>query len=346
MAATPYLLSELVPTSGLLADYPLEEITSGTTVEQVTDYSGNGRHLLANNDTPTSPATQTITLDSINGRAAINHSGDAPLTSSGAMNAKHILMLAKYDLAANFGGTYRGLISDNNAISVLVGSNAASSTKFVDFGWGANYTYRKNRTAYAEAAQEAPFSNFEVVEAILTTGFSLTSLQVGQQTNQTARRWRGRWGDLKLYSSVLSGNELRRIRLYYDLRYYLWLIAGTTLEFPDPTLTGIPWNHVKKFPVDWDGVTDTWEYEDGGRDFNERTDTPLTEWEVTFTGLSRAQLDIFDEFNKAVRRSRTFSFIDNYGVTHTGVRIRSYESGHDGNVSWINNCTFRLVKYP
>lgn len=328
-----------------MADYPLDEVTTAT-VEQVTDYSGNSRTLVANNDVPVSPAAQTVTLNSINGRPAINHSGDAPLTCSGSMNAKHIFMLAKYDLAANFGGTYRGLIGDNNAVSVLVGSNAASSTKFVDFGWGGSYTYRKSQVAYAEASQEAPFSNFELLEAILTSGFSLTNLQVGQQTNNTGRRWRGRWADLKLYSAVLSGNDLRKIRLYYDLRYLLWLTAGTTLEFPDPTLTGIKWRRFKELPLNWDDMTDTYEFEDGGRTFNDRTDTPPIEWEIGFQGLTRAQLDIFDEFNRAARRSRSFSLVDKWGETHTGVRIKSYNSDHDDYRSWRHECFFRLCKYP
>lgn len=343
---TAYFLSELVPTSGLMADYPLDEIVTAGHVPSVIDYSGNGRTLIASNDIVLDPPEQTIELNSINGHPSINHTGDAPLDCSGAFNAKHVFILAKYDLAANFGGSYRGLISDNNAITVLVGDNAASSTTFTNIGFGGNYAYKKSQTAFAEANQQAPFTNFELLETILTSGFSLQSLRVGQQTTNTARRWRGRWADLKLYSSVLSGNDLRKLRLYYDLKFQLWLTAITTLEFPDPTLTGINWRRFKRAPLDWDSVSDSFEFEDGGRTFNERTDTPPIEWEVGFEGLTRAQLDIFDEFNRAARRSRSFSFVDKFGDTHTGVRIGSYSSDHDDYKSWRHNCSFRLIKYP
>lgn len=344
---TPYDLSELVPTSGLLADYPLDEITSDDPVATVTDYSGNSRTLSANNDVPVIPAEQTVELDVLNGRPAISHSGDAPLKATGGMNAKHIFMVAKYDLAANFGGTYRGLISDDTSITALVGDNGASSTKFTNLGFGGSYTYTKSQTAYAESNQQAPFSNFELLEITHSTGFSLANLQIGQQTNNTGRRWRGRWTDLKLYSAILTGTNLRKLRLYYDLKFQLFLTSGTTLEFPYPDLTGIYYEHFNDKPQDWPEITDSYTYEDGGRTFNRRSDSTTREWDLRFMrGLSKAQTDIFDAFWDAVGIDRTFSFTDKYGTEWENVRVKNYSRAHEGHRSWDRQAAFTLVKYP
>lgn len=340
MTATPYYLSELVPQSGLLADYPLEDIVTADDVENVQDYSGNNRYL-------SSGTTQPVQLSALNGRPAINHLNGTPLkSSSGAFSAtKQIYMVVKYDLAANFGSAYRGLVGDDTSISVLVGDQP-NLTKFFNFGFSGSFAYNKSHVAYLQSNQQAPFSNFELIELSNSNAFSFANLQVGQQTNNTGRRWRGRWTDFKLYSSVKNGTtDGRKLRLYYDLKFYLWRTAGTTLEFPDPTLTDIKWMHYKEFVPDWAGVTDTVEYADGGRDFNERTDTPPIEWDIVFDGLSKEKLQIFDAFANAVGISRTFSLVDKQGVTRTNVRVKSYESSHDAHKSWNNTATFRLCQY-
>ncbi len=339
-----YYLSELVPTSGLLVDYPLADVTAAGLIATVTDYSGNSRTLSATAAAPDRPAYE---LDSLNGHPSIEFAGEAPLLYNSTFGLpKHIFMVAKYDLAANFGGTYRGLLSDTGSVTVLVGDNAASSTKFTNLAIGGDFSYKKSQTSHAESAQEAPFTNFELLELSFSTGFSLTTLQLGQQLGLTGRRWYGRIPDLKMYSAVLTGADLRKLRLYYDLKFHLFALNSTTLYFPDPTTTGIKWARYKKIAKDWTAVTVDHTYDDEGKSFNTSTNTPPTFWEIGFTGMTSAQIDIFDAFNDAARRDRTFSLIDKAGVTQTGVRIVNYERDHDAHKSWSHNCQFTLAKFP
>lgn len=342
-----YFLSELIPTTGLVASYPCVDVTTATRIATIADYSGNGRDLAATGTATSGSSGSPIgELSTLNGYPTVLHAGEKPLLYAPTPVVKELYILTKYDGAANFGATYRGLVSGETSSGLdLVGDGSGTSTKFFDYT-PLVYNYYKSHTSYATSNAQAPFSNFELVELSYASDMNWDGIQVGQHKTDTARRWLGRWADLHVYSSQLSTNERRRIRLYYDLKYLLWRTNSTTLEFPDPTLTGIYWNHFKARPLEWDEVTDTFEYEDAGRDFNERTDTPPQRWDITFTGLSYGQMEIFDTFNKVARRSRTFSLVDKWGVTQTGVRIESYSSSHRDHKSWANEVTFSLVKYP
>lgn len=344
MAATAYYLSELVPTSGLLADYSLADVTAAGDVTAVTDFTGNG-YLLGD----TIGSNPNYELDRLNGYPAIEFSAEAPLLWAGAVGPKHVFIVAKYDLAANFGGTFRGLLSSPAGENVLVGSDGASSTKFYNNAFGGDFAYVKSGVSYAEAAQEAPFTNFELIEASRSAAFTLDGIQLGQQAAFTGRRWYGGVAEMKLYSSVLSAAVVRQIRLYYDLKFHLFALNGSTLYFPDPTTistTGLRWSRFDDEPRRWEDVTISHEYDDGGHSFNTSTNDPPRTWEIGFSGLTKAQGDIFDAFNDAARRDRTFSLIDKYGVTNTGLRIQSYNRTHDAHKSWTKEVLFKLVKYP
>lgn len=333
-----YYLSELVPTSGLIADYPLAEVTAAGDALELLDYSGNGRDLQTAN-----PRDQ-FELDVLNGHPGILMGTNNSLNYAGSVNVKDLFVVCKYTLAANFGGSYRGLVTGDTSGILLRGDSGASSTKFYNNATGTS-TYRKSGTTYAAASQEAPFTNFELVQYTDSAGVALDGIYYGTDA-VSSEHWRGYGLDLKLYSEVKTETERRRLNLYYDLKYELFQLNSTTLYFPDPTTTDIGWARFKAKPTDWDSVTISHEYEDGGRSFNEITDTPTITWEIGFNGLSYAQLQIFEAFNKAARRSRPFSLIDKYGDTQTGVRIMSYESDHDAHKSWSNSCSFVLAKYP
>lgn len=343
MPATSYYLSNLVPTTSLIADYSLADVTAAGNVTVVTDFTGNSYSL---GDTVGS--NPNYELDRLNGYPAIEFSGEAPLLWAGAVQPKHVFIVALYDLAANFGGTYRGLLSSPTGENVLVGDSGASSTKFYNNAFGGDFAYVKSGTSYAEAAQEAPFTNFELLEASRSAGFTLDGIQLGQQAAFTGRRWYGGVAEMKLYSAVLSAAIVRQIRLYYDLKFHLFALNGSTLYFPDPTTIstlGLRWSRFKEEPRDWNAVTVDHTYDDEGKSFNTSTPTPPTFWEIGFTGLTYEQKQIFDAFNNAARRDRTFSLIDKWGETHTGVRIVDYQRDHDGHKSWKHWCMFRLGKF-
>lgn len=117
------------------------------------------------------------------------------------------------------------------------------------------------------------------------------------------------------------------------------------MDFPNDQITGIPRARFYAAPPDFPAVTDSWEYADGGRDFNEVSDTPPRRWEYFYTGLSPAQAFQFDEFANTVRRSVPFDFTDPYGVTWTNVFIEDYKRYHDAHKSWIVTVEFYLVGY-
>lgn len=334
-------LSALVPTTDLIAWYNLEDVTAAR-LASLADASGNGRNLSA---TAADPDRPLGVLDTLNGYPVVRFDNVAPLlNTSSPPNLYDIFIVAKYTLAANFGGAYRGLISGETAGDALVGDNAANSTKFLNLGIGTSFYY-KSQTLYAAAAQEAPFTNFELLRYGDTGGMAFDGIQLGNHKALTAR-WRGDVADILIYGSVQSAALARRIALYYDLKFHLWRTNSTTLYFPDPTTTDIWWARFDDEPQPWASVTSVHEYEDRGRSFNVATDTPPQFWEIEFNGLTKEEAEIFDAFNSAARMDRTFSLIDKYGETHTGVRIVEYARSHEGHKSWSKSVRFRLAKYP
>jgi hypothetical protein len=98
------------------------------------------------------------------------------------------------------------------------------------------------------------------------------------------------------------------------------------MYFPNDIITGIPRTRFYAEPRDWSAVTDDWEYEDGGKDFNEVSSNAPRRWEYHFTLISDtstdpATVDIFENFNDAARRANPFYFTDKYGATHYPVYI-------------------------
>lgn len=128
-----------------------------------------------------------------------------------------------------------------------------------------------------------------------------------------------------------------------------WDVVAPPLDlstFPTDVATGIPYFHYDMVPRDFESVTDSYEYEDGNKDFNERSANPPRIWNITFIqGLSKAQTDIFDEFWEGVRKTQTFTFVDKYGDTYAGVRVKDYSRAHEANKAWDKTVSFVLVQY-
>lgn len=343
-------LRELItPISGLQGFYPGDEHLTNTedaAVNDLLDYSSSERELF-NGDFSGLP---TLDLDAINGWPAVKFaaSNDKPLTYvplSGTIGVKHVFVLAKLD-AANF-SAYRGLVSDQASNAVLLGDNGTA--KFFD-PTPTTVSYFKNLTAYAQSNMQAPANEWALVEISNATGWSLDGFQIGQDRANTGRRWRGWIAAPMFFSSVQQGATLYRIRLYYALKYNLWLSStGAILYpiyFPSPAVCPeLMYYRYREIPYNWDAVTVKHTYDDEGASFSTTTDGPPMMWEIGYRGLTKAQFEIFDAFNDAVRRDRTFNFIDKSGTTHTGVRIQSYERNHEEYKSWRNSVNLVLVKY-
>jgi hypothetical protein len=122
------------------------------------------------------------------------------------------------------------------------------------------------------------------------------------------------------------------------------------MYFPNDIITGIPRTRFYAEPRDWSAVTDDWEYEDGGKDFNEVSSNAPRRWEYHFTLISDtstdpATVDIFENFNDAARRANPFYFTDKYGATHYPVYIEEYSRTHDAHKPWTQFVQFKLIGY-
>lgn len=119
------------------------------------------------------------------------------------------------------------------------------------------------------------------------------------------------------------------------------------MYFPDPTRNGgIPYEHFDEVPRDFGNITDSYEYEDGGKDFNRRTSNPPRIWNLTFIGgLTKSQTDQFDEFWETVGIDTTFDFEDKYGAIWANVRVMDYSRSHDAHKAWDKRVAFTLIQY-
>lgn len=336
-----FYLSPLIPSADLVRAYPLwnEDKEDGLLISTVFDESDNAGDLLGIGAMVDIPSWDLA--NGPNGRAVIYQSGVSGLQNTADFTAKDIFVLAKFDGTAF--AAYHGLISGDTSPGVLVSDN--TGTKFADLATG-TVMYEKGPTTYTEATMEAPMNAWGLCRVYKSDAWAMDGIQVGEDRAFTARKWDGWIGDVFIYSAIKTEAEKRSIRLYYDLKFNLWLTDGATLYFPDQEATGIRYFKYDAEPLPWDNVTVSNEYEDGGRSFNTVTDDPPRFWTIEFTGLTPEQTEVFDAFNDAARRSRTFSFVDKEGTTWTNVRIENYSRSHEGHKSWVKAVKFRLVKYP
>jgi len=119
------------------------------------------------------------------------------------------------------------------------------------------------------------------------------------------------------------------------------------MYFPADHLIGIQRRRFDAEPPDCDAVTDSWEYEDGTRDFNEVSDNPPRRWEYGYTlakepGGDPPEQAIFDDFYAAVRKSQPFYFTDKYGDTWYPVMVEDYSRTHEAHKPWIKFVDFKL----
>jgi hypothetical protein len=117
--------------------------------------------------------------------------------------------------------------------------------------------------------------------------------------------------------------------------------------FPDLPVGAIL-QHWDARPHDWRSVTEADEYEDGGEDFNEVSNTAPKRWRLEIVipagshTAAKAVFDQYDLFFDAVRYSQPFIFTDKYGTAWSDVRIEEYDRTHDAHRSWIVFVRFTL----
>lgn len=99
-----------------------------------------------------------------------------------------------------------GIVTADTVVAALVG--ASGTTKFFDFGFGANYQYRLNGVEYDENDQQAPMNTWGVVHIRHTDGFPIDNLQIGKD-----RDFAGRFAEMDLRIAVLSNSPLPKMKL-------------------------------------------------------------------------------------------------------------------------------------
>ncbi len=338
----------LVPVTSLQAWHSADSITGvadGGVVSSVPDNSGNSRTLTVSANKP------TLDLDALNGNPSVVFSGsNNPLHYAGAINVQHFFVVAAY-ADPTFAASYPGLLNDISGTNqVFTGTPATANFADQSAIFGA-YTYRKNNVVYPNAAMPAPISgNISVLEVILPSSIpayaNWAGLDVGSATAVGGTGWKGPWLEQLIYNVALTEPQRRSVHLYFNLKYGTGSL-GLPLYFPDPTMTGILYEHFDNMPRDWGSVTQSYEYEDRGRTFNRITDNPRNEWSLDLIGgLSANQTALFDAFWDLVGIDVPFTFVDKFGVSWTDVRVMSYSRSHDKH-QWNNRrVSFQLVKYP
>lgn len=302
------------------------------------DSSGNERTLVG--DPADAPV---LTTNVVGNQPAWYFDGTKdPLVFTGSVTIKHAFVLASND-DATFDG-YQGLLTGPTSGDVLVGDDA--TTKFFNLGIGNDYT--KEAVDYVESNQQAPMGGFQLLEVKNTTGITLDGIQVGQQKADGTRLWKGYFAEMILFDYALTRDEIRRVRLYFNLKFGEWR-RGLPFYFPSADLTMIhDVDRPSRFydaPEDFAQITDDWEYEDGVKDFNEVADDAPLRWEYAYPHVPKLQKVIFDEFWNQARLVNSFLFKDPDSNVWTNVRIEDYNRNHDAHKRWRHDVAYRLVGY-
>lgn len=337
--------TKLLPTSGMIAWHQYEAAVSGN--EIIYDYSGNGNDI--SNVATNAPV---LTANVFNGHPAwyFNGTTTIPLRRTLSCNPKHIFILASND-EATF-SQYRGLISGRSSGDGLV-TDTVGSSKWLDLGLGADFIYKKTDVLYANSDLQAPINgDFALMEVKSAAGLNWDGIQIGRHKTNATYLHKGYWVEHIIYDRVLTEAEQLRVKLYFNLKFALYR-DSFPLYFPSDNFIDLKRRRFYAEPPMYGKITDSFEFEDGGRTFNEVADNAPRRWEYDYiiqnsvgTATDPGEVRLFDEFYDQIRLARSFNFTDKYGTTWDNVRIESYDRDHDKHKPWRQTVKFKLVRYP
>jgi hypothetical protein len=123
---------------------------------------------------------------------------------------------------------------------------------------------------------------------------------------------------------------------------------GSPGAFPSNATIGQSWTHYRKSEPDFDAITSENEFEDGGRSFLLRNDTPPERWHLIWRGLEPSQADVITTHYRDAAKVFTFTFTDKAGAAQTNVRYEDYKRTHAGkeHLSQWQTVEVVLVKLP
>lgn len=340
--ATDWTKIGLVPTTDMIAWHAYQASTSAA--GNINDLSGNGLHVV---QASTPPALQT---DVLNGQPAWYFDGSAsnPLqtAASTTLSPKHTFILAAFEDDAF--DAERGLISGKTTGDLLY--SESSGTEWSD---ESHDGYLKSGATPSPSLACAMGGNVELMEVSNSTAVSIDGISIGRKLADTGTKWKGWFFDHISYSSIQTGDALKRIYLYYAMRYAQQ--RRLPFYFPDSTLINWSRRRFNEIEQGWDEVTDSFEFEDGGRTFNTVATNSPRRWEYEYDiwhqGTNTASRDpeyhdLFREFWNSAQLAYPFYFRDKYGETHSDVRIERYSNTSNDHKAWVRRVRFELVKYP
>lgn len=327
-----WTLTDIIPSPDAWYQYQ----PGGSAGHVIYDSSGNERTLEGNESS--SPVLATNILG---GHPAWYFDGAVdPLVYTGSVTLKHVFILASNE-DATFDG-FQGLLTGPTTGDVLVGDDG--TTKFFDLG--ISNLYSNAGTSYDEDNQQAPMSGtFRLLEVKNSGGITLDGIQIGQQRALTARKWQGHFVEMIGFERVLSLEEIRQVRLYFNIKFGEFK-RGLPFYFPSADIVPVPGpSRFYDVPQNYKEITDTWTYEDATKDFNEVADDAPKRWEYNYSGVTKQQKIIFDEFWRQARLINPFYFKDREGLIWSNVRVEEYNRNHPGHMRWKHEAQFNLVGY-
>lgn len=181
---------------------------------EIGDFSGNDNKLAVASSAP------VLQTDVINGKPGVYFDGtNNPLKFTTDLTLKHLFLVAKFD-GATFTGN-EGLLSGVAATSILRG-NGNTTTKFANLAIGSGFVYRKDFVTLTESTQNAPMNSFAVIELVFPAGIELDGIQIGQDTSNTGRKWKGWFVEQIGYGEVQDDCATKAIYEYFALKFWLW----------------------------------------------------------------------------------------------------------------------------
>ncbi len=224
--STKWSSGDFIPRGGLEGWHGADNATPGSLL--ITDLSGNGRDLFCATNEP------SLELDVLNGQPGVYFDGtNDPLIYDGAVDAKHIFVVASFDDDA-FPADLPGLLSDQAGFGMLVGDNAGSANEWYDFNADYTFNYYRRDVEYPHAGMLATMDNVpSIYELIIPAGLALDGIQVGRDRDFLTRLWKGYYFENLIYSTVKNSCDRLKIYQYLAMKYWLWPRVASGLDvFP------------------------------------------------------------------------------------------------------------------
>lgn len=183
----------LTDIAGLQAWYSAHD--DGASAVNLPDLSGNGYDLVGELPMPDRTTNGGVDVFRWNG------TNDNPFSGSDAYVFTHIFLVGCHTDATFAASPNRGLIS-GATLAVLV--SQVSTTKWTDVGYGANFEYKKNGTAFADNNAQAPMSG---ALAVMECKFPSTAgidvgLRIGGDRTDGTRYWKGDFAHLIIVNNA------------------------------------------------------------------------------------------------------------------------------------------------